>query len=111
MNVSDISPYDVYFVKRKCGWYDVLPDRGLDRSEIIGSVLKVKNATSNAQWVFLPIRAFRRSAAKPYRRFCFGCSRRVAVSNYLNDLHLTFQTGNGWRKSKHVLEANNARKA
>lgn len=59
----------------------------------IGVCLKVKNATWHATWVFLPTKAFRNSFPNPYKRFCFGNSRRVAVDNFINGVHRVFQTG------------------
>ena len=100
-SVADVSKYSVFFVKKKRGLYHVYPNRDPLPGQLLGSLAKVKNATQNATWVFLPTARFRRSAEKPYKWFCFGCSRRVAFANFLNDRHLQFQTGSRkpWIKS------------
>lgn len=67
----------------------------------IGVCLKVKDATYHATWVFIPTRAFMAAMPSPYRGYCFGNNRSVAVANFLNGSHRVFQTGSipCWKKS------------
>lgn len=103
MDVCDICYDRVYFKLRRRGWSDVLVRKN-DPSSIIGSLLKVKNATWNATWVFIPTKLFRRSFDVPYQRFCFGNSRRVALRNFFSGRHVCFRTGSEkpWLKSTYT---------
>ncbi len=97
----DLSCYDVKFDKVHRGLYRVTYLWSGDSSIRIGVVVAVKNATHNATWVFFPTKDFRDSFAVPYRGLGFGCSRRVAVRNFLDGKHQRFRTGasSPWIKS------------
>ena len=100
-SVSDVRYVRVSFVKKRRGFYHVFSSWPAAEGVHIGSVLKVKDATANASWIFIPVKRFRLLAEKPYERFCFGTNRRLAVSNFIKGKHTTFQTGSSppWIKS------------
>lgn len=80
----------VYFVFKHKGFSYVFVTH--PEPHQIGICLKVKDATWHAIWVFIPTRDFMAAQAKSYERFCFGCSRRVAVSNFVDGFHRVFQS-------------------